>query len=124
MLRNNLVKEYNYYTRKREEYKAKLSVNSTLKGEIESKFNACMTHGQGIAGYYGFSNFFDELFEKNDERYSEAKKQEILDMLNALDLHINTQISIAQQNINYWEARIKAYDEEEERKQQGVVNEG
>lgn len=124
MSRYSLVVEFNYYTRKREEYKAKLSANAALKSEIEGYFDACMTHGQGIAGYYGCSNFFDQLSEKNDERYSETKKQEILDMLNALDGYISGQISTAQQNINYWDRKIKEYDEEEAKKQQEVANEG
>lgn len=113
MTRNDLVREFNYYTRKRDVYKEKLAINSELKSKIEAGMDACMEHSQDIGEYDLCANLFNELYEENKERYSEHKKQNILDLLNGLDVQINTQISNAQDEINYWYGRIKKYDEEE-----------
>lgn len=124
MSRYDLVKKYNYYTRKRESYKEKLTINSELKSKIENSMDACMKYSQDIGEYDLFANLFNQLYDENKERYSESKKQNILDLLNALDVHINNKISNAQDEINYWDGRIKKYDEEERQKQEEAVNEG
>lgn len=113
MSRNDLVREFNYYTRKRESYKEKLAINSELKGKIEAGMDACMEYSQDIGEYDLCANLFNELYDENKERYSERKKQDILDLLNGLDVYINNQISDVKDEINYWSGRIKRYDEED-----------
>lgn len=120
MSRYDLVREYNYYTRKRESYKQKLSVNSGLKSKIEEGMDACIEYSQDIGEYDLCANLFDGLYDDNGERYSERKKQDILDLLNALDVHIRNEISDAQDKINYWDGKIKKYDEEERRKEEAA----
>lgn len=120
MTRNDLVREYNYYTRKRESYKEKLAVNAELKSKIEAGMDACMGYSQDIEEYEQSAKLFDQLYEENKERYSEHKKQDILNLLNGLDVQINTQISNAQDEINYWYGRIEKYDEEERQRQEAV----
>ncbi len=113
MTRNDLVREYNYYTRKRESYKEKLAVNAELKSKIEAGMDACMEYSQDIEEYDLCANLFNEFYDENNERYSERKKQDILDLLNSLDAYIKNQISDVKDEINYWSGRIKRYDEED-----------
>ncbi|MBQ9935666.1 MAG: hypothetical protein IJO70_07460 [Lachnospiraceae bacterium] len=112
MTREELVSEYNYYIRKKSEYTAKLNANSVLKGEIESRFDTCIINSEEMNGYCDCSNLFDELSSDYTDKFSETKKQEMIDMLNALDTYLNNQIMIAQYCIYYWDEKIKAYDEQ------------
>lgn len=115
MSRNDLVREFNYYTRKRESYKEKLTINAELKSKIEAGMDACIVYSENIGEYDLCANLFNELYDENKERYSERKKQDILDLLNGLDVYINNQISDVQDEINYWNGKIKKYDEESQK---------
>lgn len=119
MSRYDLVKEYNKYTRKRECYKEKLNINRNLRSELESRFETCINYRNKMEEYEGLSNIFDGLVEKNNERYSVVKKQEVLSMLNYLDTYLNNKITSIQTEINYWDSKITSYDEEEQLEESG-----
>lgn len=119
MTRSEMLIEYNYYTRKRESYKEKLSKISNVRTELDAVMDDCITYRDELSNYGEDSNMFYELADDNFDRFPERKKQDILDMLDGLETYVSNQITLAQDEIDKWDYSIRQHDKEQEEENEG-----
>ncbi len=114
MERWEMVNNYNYYVSKRSCYREKQSNISTLRESISGYMDLCIGYSDEIDLHRGQAYFFDMLADDNSQRYSQAEKERLLGELDLLSSYISTELGNIQSDINYWDRKIKEYEEEQE----------
>lgn len=118
MSRDEMVRNYNHYVSMRESYKSKLTANTVTRDKVMSYFENCISHRESMEIYNGESNFFSDLYGRNLARYSQIRLDEIDGMFDSVAQHINSKITEAQSEINYWSSEISRYDEKRREEEQ------
>ncbi len=114
MTRGEMVEQFNYYTRKRNQYAEKIEENNKVKSILEASLLNCTASMKKIEQFKNDSVLFSALYEKNDSYFNETETNRILGVIENLGAHLERERSTAQKNINKWYSEIKAYDREQE----------
>lgn len=124
MSRYELVEKFNYYTRKRDCYNAKIQNNDAIKTIIETGMISCNTYMEELSAYVNDANIFKELYDKNEAYFNATEKNRLLGIVNVVEEHLASEKQNAQNQINYWYSKIQAYDEEQRRLQEAATTQG
>lgn len=111
MERWEMLNEYNRLVSKRTSYNEKQRIISSLREDIEERMKMCIGYSQEIEIHYGQSNYFDLLSEDNRDIFSTLDKERLLGELDDLASYMTLEIQSIQSDINYWDRKIKDYDE-------------
>lgn len=118
MTRAEMVTEFNYWTRKRDEYKEKISRNSTVRSSLSTGLSGCESYSVGIGSYSDESVLFGDLSIKANNAFNSTFTANVLAAIDGVGNHLESEKSYAQGQINYYDSLIKQYDAEQERKRQ------
>ena len=113
MSRYNIVNEFNFYTRKRDSYDAKIQKHNALKIILEDALTNCNTYMKELEFYDDEATIFQQLYHKNYLHFNTTENIKLLNILNAVGEHLSSERDNAQKQINYWYSQLQAYDEEQ-----------
>ncbi len=113
MTRSEMITEYNFWVRKRECYKEKIATNINVRAVLSDGLSNCETSMSKLDAFSDASVLFEELYTKNNASYNSTEISNILQIVDEIGIHLETVKSNAQQQINYWYAKIAEYDAED-----------
>lgn len=112
MTKAEMITQFNFYTRKRNEYADKIDENNRVKQLLEEGLRSCNSSMQKLSDVADKSSLFATLYEKDESYFNDTEISGMIDSLDSLNTHLQNVHDSAQQQINVWYKKIQEYDED------------
>ena len=107
MTKQEMIRKYNFFVRKRECYEAKIQANALLKQTVSDELRTLTANMNELGLYEDKAIIFEELYNRNYSMFNSDEAYRILDIFDSIDSHLKKIKENCQSSINYYDGEIK-----------------